>query len=402
MATTTLIPLHTGKGGSTFSALVRSINYVENPNKTNDGEWVAAYECDPLTIAEEFMFSKHEYAVRTGRDYGTRNVIAYHLRQAFKPGEIDPATANKIGYDLAMSLTKGKYAFLVCTHIDKHHVHNHVIFNSVSLDCTRKFRNFKNSSFAIRKISDQLCIENGLSVIEKPKPSRGNYDKWLGDKKPPTARDTLREMIDNNLIVGKTFSEFLVALKTAGCAIKVGKHIAIKIPGAKKNIRLNSLGDDYSEAAIMERLSGKRIISAKSKINAPVVSEKPMSLLIDVQAKIRDGAHGGYTQWMKVFNVKQAGKTLVFLQENNISSYEDLCEKTSAISGKFRSLTGKINDIETRLTEISDLQKQIGTYSKTREIYEKYIASGKDEDFYDGHTAAIVIFNHAAARQRRA
>jgi hypothetical protein len=192
MATTTIIPLHAGKGGTVAAALGRTIGYVENPEKTGFGEWVTAYECDPLTADAEFLFSKRQYAAITGRDQGKSDVIAYHLRQSFKPNEIDPATANRIGYELAMSLTKGKHAFVCCTHCDKFHIHSHIVVNSTSLDCTKKFRNFKGSSFAIRRISDRLCLENGLSIIEKPKPSRGSYKDWLGANKPLGVREQLQ------------------------------------------------------------------------------------------------------------------------------------------------------------------------------------------------------------------
>jgi len=149
MAVTWLKPLHIGKGRTIAAALGRSIDYVENPDKTEIGEWVTSYECDPLIVDDEFMFSKNKYAAITGRSQGERDVIAYHVRISFKPGETDAATANKIGYDLAMKLTKGNHAFICCTHTDKAHAHSHVIINSTSLDCTKKFRNFKSSSFAV-------------------------------------------------------------------------------------------------------------------------------------------------------------------------------------------------------------------------------------------------------------
>jgi len=142
IATTTLIPIHAGKGGSVAAALGRSTDYVMNPEKTNAGEFVSAFECDPLTVDAEFNFSKTQYVNITGRNYGKKDVLAYHLRQSFKPGEVDAETANKIGYDLALKLTKGNHAFICCTHVDKKHLHSHIIFNSTSLDCTRKFRNF--------------------------------------------------------------------------------------------------------------------------------------------------------------------------------------------------------------------------------------------------------------------
>ena len=182
------MPLHSGKGRTVAEALGRVTDYVENPEKTNGGDLVTAYQCNPSIADQEFLFSKRQYAAITGRERKDNDVIAYHLRQSFKPGEITPELANKIGYDLAMSLTKGKHSFIVCTHVDKQHIHSHIVFNSTALDCTRKFRNFWRSSFAIRKISDMLCLENGLSVIAEPKPSRGNYGAWLGEGKPPTVR----------------------------------------------------------------------------------------------------------------------------------------------------------------------------------------------------------------------
>jgi hypothetical protein len=196
MATTRLIALHVGKGGSIASARGRSTDYGKNPDKTDGGEWVTAYECDSLTANAEFLFAKNQYAMITGRDQGKRDVLAYHLRQSFKPGEIDPATANKIGYDLVMKLTHGNHAFLCCTHVDKEHIHSHIIFNAISLDYTKKFRNSFRSAFVVRRISDQLCLENGLSIIENPKPSKGkDYGDWLGAGRSPTQRDKLSDMI---------------------------------------------------------------------------------------------------------------------------------------------------------------------------------------------------------------
>ena len=201
MATTTIIPLHATKGRTALAVLADTANYMKDAKKTHGEEWVTAYECDPLTAAQEFAFARSQYAANTGRRQGKNEVVGYHLRQSFAHGECEAETANKIGYDLAMSLTKGKFAYMVCTHVDKQHIHSHILVNAVSLDCSRKFRNFKGSAFTLRKISDLLCLENGLSVIENPKPSRGSYADWLG-KKPPTAREQLCTLIDEKLIVG--------------------------------------------------------------------------------------------------------------------------------------------------------------------------------------------------------
>jgi len=402
MATTTLIPLHAGKGKTVAAAIGRTTNYVKNPDKTDGGEWVSAYECDPLTVDAEFLFSKRQYAMITGRE-NTNDVIGYHLRQAFKPGEIDAATANKIGYELALRLTHGKNAFICCTHTNTQSIHNHIIINSVTLDCSRKFRNFKNSSFAIRKISDMLCAENGLSIIEKPKPSRGSYGSWLGDKKP-TGRDKLRDIIDENIVVGRSLTEFFSALKRAGVELKNGKQISFKPPGSKKFFRQDSLGADYTIGTITERLAGKRIVETRKtsddtnrKAAEYAASQNRPSLLIDIQAKIAEGKGAGYAQWAKIFNLKEAARTLVYLKEIGIDSYDELKKKSSFASGDFLKVTKRIKEIETRQKEISELQKQIGTYGKTREVYAQYKASGWDSGFYESYRADIIL--HKAAKK---
>ena len=383
MATTRLMPLHTGKGRTVAEALGRTTDYVKNPEKTDGGELVSAYQCNPAIVDQEFLFSKRQYASITGRNQKEHDVIAYHLRQSFKPGEITPELANKIGYDLAMSLTKGKHAFIVCTHTDKEHIHSHIVFNSTSLDCSRKFNNFWGSSFAVRKISDILCLENGLSVIKNPKPSRGSYGTWLGEK-PPTVRQQLEHIIDAALADCKDFDSFLAALKTAGIEVKRGKHLAFKIPGGKKFVRCSSLGEDYSEAAILERISGKRIVPPKAERTAP-------NLLLDIQAKMQQARSPGYERWASVFNLKEMAKTLNYLQGHGLLKYADLEAACDAAVQKYHDISDRTKANSERMKEISELQKHIGTYGKTREIYAQYrkLPPKKQAEFYAQHASAI-------------
>ena len=384
MATTRLMPLHTGKGRTVAEALGRTTDYVKNPEKTDGGELVSAYQCNPAIVDQEFLFSKRQYAAMTGRNQKEHDVIAYHLRQSFKPGEITPELANKIGYELAMSLTKGKHAFIVCTHVDKEHIHSHIVFNSTSLDCSRKFNNFWGSSFAVRKISDLLCLENGLSVIENPKLSRGSYGNWLGEK-PPTVREQLERMIDATLTGCKDFDSFLAALKTAGVEVKRGKHLAFKIPGGKKFIRCSSLGEDYTEAAILERISGKRVITPVQKQVAP-------NLLIDIQAKLQQAHSLGFERWASVFNLKVMAKPLSFFHEDDLLAYADFEAACDAAAQKYHDLADRTKANSARMEEISALQRHIGTYSKTREIYAQYrrLPPKKQEEFYAQHASAII------------
>ena len=366
MAATRLMPLHSGKGRTVAEALDRVTDYVENPEKTNGGDLVTAYQCNPSIVDQEFLFSKRQYAATTGRERKDNDVIAYHLRQSFKPGEITPELANKIGYDLAMSLTKGKHAFIVCTHVDKHHIHSHIVFNSTAIDCTRKFRNFWRSSFAIRKISDMLCLENGLSVIAEPKPSRGSYGTWLGEDKPPTVRGQLEQIIDTALGQGcKDFDSFLAAMKTAGAEVKRGKHLAFKIQ------------------------NGKRIIVPKAKA---AVQSRP-NLLIDIQAKMQQANSPGFERWAKIFNLKEMAKTVIYLQEKGLTDLGELEKVCDAAVQKFNDLSDQSKAASARMKDISELQKHIGAYGKTREIYAQYrkLTGRKREKFYEQHSSEITV-----------
>jgi len=404
MATTWIKPLHISKTMTKSSAVAAVIDYVENPQKTDNGRLITSYACDSRTADDEFLLAKREYEYITGRSQGRRDVIAYHIRQAFKPGEITPEEANEVGRQLALSFTKGQHAFVVCTHIDKSHIHNHIVYNSTSINCERKFKNFFFSSMTVRRISDLLCAEHGLSVIENPKPSKGSYADWLGENKEPTNQEILKHKIDEVLPYCATFEDFLNRLRAEGYEVKENrKHISVKAPGWGKHSRLDTLKGDYTEAAIRARLGKVKIITggsdggqrdATANSRVTVTGEAP-SLLIDIQAKIQQGKGAGYSQWAKVFNLKEAAKTLIFLKEHGIESYEELKKKSSSASGDFGTLTKRIREIEARQKEIAELQKQIGTYGKTRDIFAKYKTSGWDRGFYDIHAADIILHRSA-------
>jgi hypothetical protein len=409
LATTAIIPIHSG-GRSIAAALKKSLRYIENPEKTDGGEWVTSYECDPLVADQEFRFSKNQYTAVTGRSQGKNDVIAYHLRISFKPGETDAATANRIGYDLAMKLTKSQYAFVCCTHTDKQHIHTHCIINSTSLDCTRKFRNFKGSAFVIRKIADQLCLENGLSIITNPELSKGkNYGKWMGEGKQPSNREKLGQMIDSTLPACKDFEGFISDMLKLGCEIKRGKHLSIKIPDASKFIRTKSLGEDYTEEAIRERILGKRLVSLKEKVVVLAVAPTPIyrpTLLINIQAKLQQAHSPGLEHYVIIYNLKMMAHTLIFLQERGIGTHDELDEKIGALDKEYSERSSRIKEIEARQKEISELQRQIGTYSKTKDSCNEYErlkkikltafkkmikATHPADDFYEAHRANIIL-----------
>ena len=390
--------MHQNKGKSIADCLADRTDYAKNPDKTNNGELLSSYQCDPRTVQGEFMLSKRQYDDITGRKQAS-NVIAYQIRQAFKPGEISPELANKIGYELGMSFTKGNHAFIVATHIDKIHIHNHIIFNSTTLDCTKKFRDFLGSGRAIAKISDRICLENYLSIIEKPKRSKAHYGKWLGDNKPLSHSDKLRQTIDEVLAQKpKTFDEFLQLMQGAGYEIKSGKHYAFKGAEQQKFIRLRSLGEGYSEDEIKAIIDGKAPQREVRKPTAkqPKRQEKSVNLLVDIQAKLQQGKGKGYEQWAKIFNLKQMAQTVNFLQENKLLAYSDLEEKVKKCTATFDELNTQIKTAEKRMAKIGVLKKHIINYAKTRDIYTAYRKVGYSNKFYEEHRADLTL--HKAAK----
>ena len=342
--------------------------------------------------------SKRQYIATTGRVRGKDDVIAYHVRQSFRPGEITPEEANRLGVEFAKRFTKCKHAFLVCTHIDRAHVHNHIIWSSVNLDCDRKFRNFWGSTKAVRHLSDTICIENGLSIIENPNPHSKSYNKWLGDKAKPSHREQLRMMIDQALEQKPTdFDELLKMLSEMGCEVsRRGKAIRLKAPGWKNIARMDEgLGTGYSEAEIRAVLAGKKQHTPRKK--STVQTELPkVNLLVDIQEKLRAGKGAGYARWAKVFNLKQMAQTMNFLTEHNLLEYAVLEEKAAAATVHHNELSAQIKAAEKRMAEIAVLRTHIINYAKTREIYVAYRKAGYSKKFRQEHEAEILL--HQAAK----
>lgn len=394
MAATRLIALHVNKGKTVAQCLADRTDYSQNAAKTNDGEFISSYECDPKTADEEFLLSKRQYQHITGRDQ-KNNVIAYQIRQSFKPGEITPEEANQVGYETAMRWTKGNHAFIVATHIDKAHIHNHIIYNSTSLDCTKKFRDFIRSGLAVQKLSDMVCLEHGFSVIT-PKPYKERIKRTVFPKKR-THRDELCEAIDLVLREKpKAFDEFIQFLSDRGFVFKDGKQPAFRGRNQKRFIRLHSLGEGYSEEELRAVIAGKSLYQTKgSSTNAS--EQRQFHLLIDIQSKMAEGKTAGYEKWAKKYNRKEAARTVCLLKEKGINSYEDLTALTDKLSARFSELTDSIKNAEKRMVEIKALQTHINNYYKTRQTYVDYRKSGYSKKFLEEHREEISL--HKAAKQ---
>ena len=381
-------------GKTVAQCLADRTDYSQNAAKTNDGEFISSYECDPKTADEEFLLSKRQYQHIIGRQQ-KNNIIAYQIRQSFKPGEIAPEEANQVGYETAMRWTKGKHAFIVATHIDKSHIHNHIIYNSTSLDATRKFKNFFLSGLAVQRLSDMVCLEHGLSIIT-PKPYRERQKRTVYPKKR-TQRDELCDAIDAVLKQKpKSFDGFVQALADMGFEFKDGKQPAFKGKNQKRFIRLRSLGEGYSKEEIQAVISGKNLHKSKGS-SAKAPTPKQFQMLIDIQAKMAEGKTVGYEKWAKKFNRKEAARTVILLKEKGLGNYDDLTAHIENLSTRFDALSDSIKAAEKRMVEVQALQQHIKNYRNTRQIYIEYRKSGYSKEFFEEHRQEITI--HKAAKQ---
>ena len=386
-----MIALHKNKGKSVAACLKSRTDYAQNPDKTQQGELVSSYECSPLTVDEEFMLSKRQYELATGRRQKS-DVIAYQIRQSFKPGEITAEEANKVGYELAMRFTKGKYAFIVATHTDREHIHNHIIYNSTALDSTRKFRDFLLSGLAVQRLSDLICLEHQLSVIEK-KPYRERQKRTLY---PPeeSNRDHLCSVLDNILAEKpKGYEDFLQKLEQQGYEVKRGKYTSVKGKRQKRFIRFRTLGTGYSEEELKAVIAGEAEHRPHQK-QPP--KEQSFHLLVDIQAKLSEGKGEGYARWAKRYNLKEMSKTLIFLQENKIGSIEEMQERVNAATARYHELGDSIKAAEQRMAEIAVLRAHIVNYAKTRPVYDAYRKAGYSKKFLEEHREQITL--HKAAK----
>ena len=263
MAAVRLIALHASKGRSVARCLEDRTDYAKNPEKTQKGELVTAYGCDPITVDEEFMLQKRLYFQITGKA-PRHDVIAYQIRQSFKPGEITPEEANRLGHELAMRFTKGRYSFIVATHTDRAHVHNHIVYNSTAMDGSRKFKNFWFSGIALQHLSDLICLENGLSVIT-PAPYSEREKRTTFPKRENIRTGICRDIDRILKEKPKDFTSFLKSMEAAGYEIKTGKQTAVKGKNQKTFIRLDSLNEGYRESDIREIIAGTKQHSGKTE-----------------------------------------------------------------------------------------------------------------------------------------
>ena len=367
------------------STLKKALDYIQNPDKTDGKMLVSSFGCSPETADIEFAFT-----IAQALDRG--NNLAHHLIQSFEPGEVDYQKAHEIGKQLADAVTKGQYEYVLTTHIDKGHVHNHIIFCAVNFVDHHKYNSNKRSYYGIRNMSDRLCRENGLSVVVPQKGGKGkSYAEYLAEKTGTSWKGKLKIAVDGLIPQVSSFEELLSRLQGLGYEIKPGKYVSCRAPGQERFTRLKTLGADYTEEAIRERIEGRRTRTAK----APK-AERGVSLLIDIENSIKAAQSRGYEQWAKIHNLKQAAKTLNFLTEHQISRYEDLTAKITEIQTESNKAGDALKEVEKRLADMAVLIKNVSTFQKTKPAYDTYRKARNKERYRAAHEGTVILHEAAA------
>ena len=372
------------------STLSKALDYIENPDKTDGKMLISSFGCSYETADIEFG-----YTLSQALDKG--NNLAFHLIQSFAPGEVDYEKAHEIGKQLADAVTKGQHEYVVTTHIDKGHIHNHIIFCAVNFVDHRKYNSNKRSYYGIRNMSDKLCRENGLSVVVPGKGSKGkSYAEYQAEKTGTSWKGKLKTAVDALIPQVSSFEELLTRLQAAGYEIKPGKYVSCRAPGQERFTRLKTLGADYTEEAIRERIAGRRTKAAKAPRE-----QRGVSLLIDIENSIKAAQSRGYEQWAKIHNLKQAAKTMNFLTENKIEQYADLVSRIEEMAAESGQAADALKNAEKRLADMAVLIKNVSTYQKTKPVYDAYRKAKNREKYRDGQEQAIIL-HEAAARSLKA
>ncbi len=365
------------------STLKKALDYITNPAKTDEKLYVSSFGCGIETADIEFDKTRLR-AMNKG------NNLAHHLIQAFEPGEVTPEQAHEIGRRLADEVLGGKYEYVIATHIDKGHCHNHIIFCAVDFAEHKKYISNRKSYGFIRRTNDRLCAENGLSVVV-PGAQRGkHYAEWDAQRKGTSYKAKLKIAIDRLIPLSADMDDLLRRLEAEGYEIKRSKYISFRAPGQERFTRTKTLGEVYTEEAISERIKGKVILKT------PKPERGGVSLLIDIENSIKAQQSAGYERWAKIENLKRAARTMVFLDKNGIAKYADLEQKITELQDAGEKTTAALKDAERRLSDLALLIKNMETYKELRPLYAEYRKSRDREKYLRGNESEIILFEAAA------
>ena len=365
----------------------KAIAYILNPEKTDEKLLVSSYGCASETAAREFEWTRK---IAEQKGMNPVRIIARHVIQSFEVGEVTPELAHEIGKQFADEILGGKYEYVLTTHIDKDHVHNHLIFNAVDFVDYHAYKSYKRIYYDMREVSDRLCKENGLSVIPPSQNKGMGYKEYTEAKRGTSWKQKLKQTIDRLVITAKDYDDFLRLMQEAGYEIKTGKYISFRAEGQERFTRSKTIGENYTEERIKERIAGRTPRRSQRQ-----TTPKGISLIRDIQERIRLIDSKGYEHKAKLTILKEAARTLNYLTENNLLQYADLEKKVEDIHSSYDRTGKELKGVEARLREVQPLIKNISNYQRLKPVYDAFQKAKDKPGFKAKHEAELVIFEAA-------
>ena len=365
----------------------KAIAYILNPEKTDEKLLVSSYGCASETAAREFEWTRK---IAEQKGMNPVRIIARHVIQSFEIGEVTPELAHEIGKQFADEILGGKYEYVLTTHIDKDHVHNHLIFNAVDFVDYHAYKSYKRIYYDMREVSDRLCKENGLSVIPPSQNKGMGYKEYTEAKRGTSWKQKLKQTIDRLVITAKDYDDFLRLMQEAGYEIKTGKYISFRAEGQERFTRSKTIGENYTEERIKERIAGRT-----PRRNRRQTVPKGISLIGDIQERIRLIDSKGYEYKAKLTILKEAARTLNYLTENNLLQYADLEKKVEDVHSSYDRTGKELKGVEARLREVQPLIKNISNYQRLKPVYDAFQKAKDKPGFKAKHEAELVIFEAA-------
>ena len=367
--------------------LSKAIAYILNPEKTDEKLLVSSYGCASETAAREFEWTRK---IAEQKGMNPVRIIARHVIQSFEIGEVTPELAHEIGKQFADEILGGKYEYVLTTHIDKDHVHNHLIFNAVDFVDYHAYKSYKRIYYDMREVSDRLCKENGLSVIPPSQNKGMGYKEYTEAKRGTSWKQKLKQTIDRLVITAKDYDDFLRLMQEAGYEIKTGKYISFRAEGQERFTRSKTIGENYTEERIKERIAGRTPRRSRKQ-----TTPKGISLIGDIQERIRLIDSKGYEHKAKLTILKEAARTLNYLTENNLLQYADLEKKVEDVHSSYDRTGKELKGVEARLREVQPLIKNISNYQRLKPVYDAFQKAKDKPGFKAKHEAELVIFEAA-------
>ena len=365
----------------------KAIAYILNPEKTDEKLLVSSYGCASETAAREFEWTRK---IAEQKGMNPVRIIARHVIQSFEIGEVTPELAHEIGKQFADEILGGKYEYVLTTHIDKDHVHNHLIFNAVDFVDYHAYKSYKRIYYDMREVSDRLCKENGLSVIPPSQNKGMGYKEYTEAKRGTSWKQKLKQTIDRLVITAKDYDDFLRLMQEAGYEIKTGKYISFRAEGQERFTRSKTISENYTEERIKERIAGRTPRRSQRQ-----TTPKGISLIGDIQERIRLIDSKGYEHKAKLTILKEAARTLNYLTENNLLQYADLEKKVEDIHSSYDRTGKELKGVEARLREVQPLIKNISNYQRLKPVYDAFQKAKDKPSFKAKHEAELVIFEAA-------